>query len=886
MTRFSHQGTYLAGDPDDELALRDIIAIETAAGLRIFAVTGQGDSLAAYDPLDGMRRVDVESFAISGGLGAGLKLAQAQNLDGNGASEILLFGGAGMGVQRYGITDSGRIGARDFLIDPSDTILSATATYVGGRNVVFTTATDRAGLSVWRENNSGTMERTDTVPIGANNGGHDLLGLAQITRGGQAYVMATSTESGTLSVFALQSDGSLRMTDHLETGTDFYIATPSALSTVAMGGTDYVLMTASGTGSLVVAEFAADGTLTVTDQVNDNLTTRFGGAVHVQTVEVDGHVFVVLAGADDGLSLLRLLPDGTLLHHDSIADDTAMALNDIAALSVVEIDGRIEVLAAGEGTQDVSHLRVSPGTMGVIEVDGDTRDSLTGTSGADILDGNGGSDTLNGGAGDDILMDGRGSDQLWGGDGADVFIFERDGQSDTVMDFEAGVDRLDLSGWGYLYSSAALSFDPHSDGVLISYRDEVLDVRSHDGAMLRARDFTNADLFDLTHVVNTLPQDYTGVFNRMYGSELGDTLNGSGADDLLYGETIQAAGYDAVLGQVYRIYQATLDRAPDVNGHLNWANQMMDGQQTLASVAYGFVNSGEFQATYGNTSNGEFVTLLYNNVLDRAPDATGLANWTARLDSGAMSRAQVVVGFSESPEFRGNTEIDSLAFSRAGYQAAWTDEVFRLYQATLDRAPDLTGLTNWTGRLADGMRFEQVISGFVNSPEFNATYGATSNSDFVTLLYNNVLERAPDATGLANWTARLESGSHSRTQVVYGFSESAEFKQRSAPDLAAYMLAQGQDDRLSAGAGDNTLFGGRLADTFVFNATVDGRSIVLDIEAWDRVELQQYSQNSASEIVDSLVQVGDDVELTQDDMTIVFQNRTLDAFDEDMFVLV
>jgi serralysin len=37
-------------------------------------------------------------------------------------------------------------------------------------------------------------------------------------------------------------------------------------------------------------------------------------------------------------------------------------------------------------------------------------------------------------------------------------------------------------------------------------------------------------------------------------------------------------------------------------------------------------------------------------VLHRAPDAGGLAYHTGNLDSGGNSRAQVLVGFSESPE--------------------------------------------------------------------------------------------------------------------------------------------------------------------------------------------------------------------------------------------
>ena len=47
------------------------------------------------------------------------------------------------------------------------------------------------------------------------------------------------------------------------------------------------------------------------------------------------------------------------------------------------------------------------------------------------------------------------------------------------------------------------------------------------------------------------------------------------------------------------------------------------------------------------------MTLVYQNVLGRSPDASGLAYWRGQLDSGASTRGQVMTGFSESPEYRG-----------------------------------------------------------------------------------------------------------------------------------------------------------------------------------------------------------------------------------------
>lgn len=47
--------------------------------------------------------------------------------------------------------------------------------------------------------------------------------------------------------------------------------------------------------------------------------------------------------------------------------------------------------------------------------------------------------------------------------------------------------------------------------------------------------------------------------------------------------------------------------------------------------------------------DAQLVAQLYANVLHRAPDAGGTTYWTQNLASG-MSRAEMLVGISESPE--------------------------------------------------------------------------------------------------------------------------------------------------------------------------------------------------------------------------------------------
>jgi hypothetical protein len=55
---------------------------------------------------------------------------------------------------------------------------------------------------------------------------------------------------------------------------------------------------------------------------------------------------------------------------------------------------------------------------------------------------------------------------------------------------------------------------------------------------------------------------------------------------------------------------------------------------------------------YGaSSSNGDFITAVYNNVLDRTPDAEGYAWWVDQLTNNPeKTRQKVLADFSESDE--------------------------------------------------------------------------------------------------------------------------------------------------------------------------------------------------------------------------------------------
>lgn len=120
---------------------------------------------------------------------------------------------------------------------------------------------------------------------------------------------------------------------------------------------------------------------------------------------------------------------------------------------------------------------------------------------------------------------------------------------------------------------------------------------------------------------------------------------------LRFADSAIALDLEGNAGLGYRLYQAAFNRKPDLGGLGFWLNHMDNGV-SLREVAANFVTSEEFVIKYGgsNPTNLVYVTKLYNNVLQRAPEQDGLNYWLGIMDSNAASRSEVLAFFSESPE--------------------------------------------------------------------------------------------------------------------------------------------------------------------------------------------------------------------------------------------
>jgi hypothetical protein len=596
-----------------------------------------------------------------------------------------------------------------------------------------------------------------------NTGSFTVTAGNDMGQGFGAGGVATVTNTGTITV-----SGQVRV--------DAFDLTGGGTLTNGVGG----VITATSSGSVAYG-VVAGGVSTI-----NNSGTITGGTAAINAISGSGAMTLVNSGTLNGAVILDAAPGNSVTNTGAIHGEVSFGgtsgqqtYNGVGGTLVGAI-----VFGSGATGLDTAHLGA----------DGET---VQGGSANLIVYGGAGNDSITGGTGVNWIDGGAGTDTLTGGGAHDTFVMDGNVGNDNITNFNVASDVIDISAFSSLSNLAqvlAASSQTTTGGITtttIHLGSGSVALHGVAQSALTAADFaftSHPPAMVTGSSANNFSATFQGTSHQYTIGAAGSVVVGGpdSANDYFTGmQHLQFAdGYETYsttdpAAEVYRLYEATLNRGPDPEGLASWVSALNSGT-SLQTVANGFVSSTEFQQDYGNLNNSAFINLLYENVLHRAPDPTGDTFWLGQMSSG-QTQAQVVLGFSESTE---NINDSGSALS----QGLWVGntnaaEVARLYDTTLGRLPDLTGLTSWTNALNTGTSLQSVVNGFVGSTEFQNTYGSLNNNDFVTLLYENTLHRAPDPTGMAFWVGQLTSNTQTRAQVVLGFSDSTEHIADTAPHI-------------------------------------------------------------------------------------------------------
>ena len=188
-----------------------------------------------------------------------------------------------------------------------------------------------------------------------------------------------------------------------------------------------------------------------------------------------------------------------------------------------------------------------------------------------------------------------------------------------------------------------------------------------------------------------LTQAYGDILGRTPSSgELGAGLRVLEAGSQTPAQLIAAlvAGEGAADAQpIARLYLAGLGRLPDRSGLQYWTRRHAAGVP-LIELAQQFITSTEFLRRYGSPTNAAYIDVLYRNVLGRAADPTGSDYWNRRLTARQITRAGLVVQFSESNENKTKTAVKV--------------EASVVYVGMVLRPPDPSVLSWWSTKKTSG----------------------------------------------------------------------------------------------------------------------------------------------------------------------------------------
>lgn len=701
--------------------------------------------------------------------------------------------------------------------------------------MVITTGQSDTGLVSFQANVGGApaaaLDQSQTNGI--------VTAMAGLEIDGRNYVFAATQDDGGVNSFELKADGTFEAVGTAPLGVGF--SGVSRLVPVTIADQAFLLVTGSESNSITVFRIDGGGGFSFADHVIDDRISVFAGAGSMDVQVVGDRAFIAVSGAENGVSVLSLMPDGRLISQANLTGSYAADLGSISHLGMTEYAGELHLFASSETDTEIRHLTLDPGEMGVNWAGGDGDDTNVGTIGDDLLYGGKGDDVLSGGDGRDVLIDGDGSDTLSGGAGADLFTFHFDGQEDWVIDFQPGLDKLDLSAIPLLYDKSAIEFRTTTTGVDILVRGEVLHIQTASGLPLTGFDFTNPDLFNMDRPTQGVFTDAT-VFNgtsgddqlteaatgdsRMFGLGGNDWIvagegvnyihGGSGRDLVDYGRSTAGVSVDllASWGGPTGTLRDTIVAVEDVSGSRH--SDELYGTE-LANTLFG-QNSDD--ALYGRGGNDVIYAGAGNDWVEGGYGDDYLEGNSSRdnVFGGhgqdliyGQTGADVLSGQGGLDTLHGGAGMDTLYGGDADDVLIGNTAVDYLYgEAGDDKLYGSEGkdhLYGGTGR--DELR-GGTGADFLYGGDGNDTLLGSAQADYLSGGDGNDWMSGGTATDTLDGGAgndRLEG--KQGADLLYGGDGNDRLSGATGSDL------------LDGGTGNDTLFGGLGGDTFVFAAGHD-----------------------------------------------------------------
>jgi serralysin len=400
------------------------------------------------------------------------------------ASRVLVFSSYGDRLRQVPLSSTGQLGTGTTLEAENTPLYGAVAMEVierGATDLVVVAQRNFAGLKIYETTLNGPLALVFTLMDGPKSYLGDVVDMTFVAIEGRQFLLSLSALENGISLLEIDENGHASFVDAMGAEDGLPIGGAAAMQSVAINGVQYVVVAGTTSSSLTVVRVNDMGVLFLQDHLVDDRSTRFSDVAALDMFTWSGRCFVVAAGSDSGLSIVEVLPDGTLSPMTTLVLETGQAIANVTGIETTVIGTTAQIFLTDARGDRIHHFTTTLQGIG-----GTVSGVATVTGGAldERLFGSGWADTISGGAGDDFLHDGGGNDLLIGGAGADVFVFGTDRSADRIADFEDGIDRIDVSIWGRIYSSYSLDITYSATGATIAFGKETVTITKSGGGAL------------------------------------------------------------------------------------------------------------------------------------------------------------------------------------------------------------------------------------------------------------------------------------------------------------------------------------------------------------------------------------------------------------------
>jgi Ca2+-binding RTX toxin-like protein len=535
----------------------------TDDGITVFSVAANG-ALTVADTVTDNPTMNLGRVAsLSATTVAGNDYLFASGFDDNGVSVFQI-------AANGSLTNVRNVNDADNAVFRLDGAAGLDTVKIGPAHFLVATGLRDDGASVFQIQGSGGLVNAQNLLDNTTLALNGASSVATVAVGAATYVFIGGQNDDGISVFSMSSTGIL---SHVQTVTDnntLNLNGLRSLTTTTIDGTAYLIAAGPLDDGISVFQVNTDGTLTNILNLDDTNSTNLDGVVRAAVGSAGALPLVFTGGSFEGLSSFAVIPNlveggsgadtlnGTVFH-DHIrglaSDDVIYAQNNAdfveggdgndqlygqagndylsgdAGTDIIVGGTGIDTISGGTGLDRVSYINAPAAVVADLlfmnansgDAAGDLFfdvENIQGSAYDDSLRGNNVANTMYGGPGNDTIYGRGGNDSLLGLDGNDILI---GGANADVLNGGNGADRA-----AYLAASS---------GVLA----DMVFVASNTG---EAAGDSYVGIEDLQG------SDYN---DNLRGNDLNNTIIGGSGNDAIYGrggnDTLMGlAGNDTLLG--------------------------------------------------------------------------------------------------------------------------------------------------------------------------------------------------------------------------------------------------------------------------------------------------------------------------------------------------